>query len=91
MAFARFGGTAGFRAAKQIGRACLLLPGTPEETKQATDLIDPALADAKTRSETWVQPYFMFTKGLAEHAALNPSSRPCPDRTAETFGGAMSI
>ena len=63
----RFARTVDFRAAERIGRACLLLPGTPEETSQATALIDRAIADAKTGPQAWVYPYFMFAKGLAEY------------------------
>ena len=63
----RFGGNVEYRAAERIGRTCLLLPGTPEETKMATALVDRALADLKTDPRPWPYPYFMFAKGLAEY------------------------
>jgi serine/threonine-protein kinase len=64
---ARFGATAEFRAAEGIGRACLLLPATPEETRQATALVDRVIADGKTKRGTGFYSYFMFAKGLAEY------------------------
>jgi serine/threonine-protein kinase len=63
----RFAGAFEFRVAERFGRACLLLPGTPEETRQATELVDRAIADAKTTRRMEFHSYFMFAKGLAEY------------------------
>jgi tetratricopeptide (TPR) repeat protein len=64
---ARFGGAVEYRVAERIGRACLLLPATPEETRQATALVDRVIADAKTKGRMGFYAYFMFAKGLAEY------------------------
>ncbi len=64
---ARFGETAEYRMAEGIGRACLLLPATPEETKQATALVDRAIADSRTKPGEGYYAFFMFAKGLAEY------------------------
>jgi serine/threonine-protein kinase len=56
------------RVAEHVGRACLLLPGTDSELKQATRLIDLALAEDQ-RNPTWIRPYLHFAKALAEYRA----------------------
>jgi tetratricopeptide (TPR) repeat protein len=52
--------------AERVGRACLLLPGTEEELRQATALIDLAL-DAPRPQYDWVRPYFHFSNGLLQY------------------------
>ena len=56
------------RVAERVGRACLLLPGTDSELKQATRLIELALAEDQ-RNPTWIRPYLHFAKALAEYRA----------------------
>ncbi len=52
---------------ERTGRACLLGPGTPEEIARAAALIDGALAADKAKSPTWIRPYFLFAKAMAEY------------------------
>ncbi|WP_202802895.1 tetratricopeptide repeat protein, partial [Singulisphaera acidiphila] len=63
----RFGELVDPQPAERTGRACLLLPATPEEAGRAALLIDRAIADARTKPLTWTYPYFLFAKGLAEY------------------------
>jgi serine/threonine-protein kinase len=65
---ARFGNTADPRVAEKAGRACLFLPASNDELRQAAALIDRALAD-NNESDRWLVPYFRFAKGLAEYRA----------------------
>jgi serine/threonine-protein kinase len=64
----RFGKTSDARAAERVGRACLFLPATEDELRQATNLIDRALA-AENEKPDWRLPYFRFAKALAEYRA----------------------
>lgn len=79
------------QAAERIGRACLLLPATKEQTERAAALIDQAMADRHTPAPAWTRPYFLLAKGLAEYRFDRFSSaiasvqgdaanvlRPCP-------------
>jgi serine/threonine-protein kinase len=52
---------------ERTGRACLLLPETPQQMQRAAALIDRALAADKSRYAAWATPYFLFAKGLAEY------------------------
>ncbi len=52
--------------AERTGRACLLLPASGDELRQAVALIDRAVA-AREASYRWHYPYFLFAKGLAEY------------------------
>jgi serine/threonine-protein kinase len=51
-----------------VGRACLFLPASEDELRQATNLIDRALASERARPG-WLLPYFNFAKALAEYRA----------------------
>jgi eukaryotic-like serine/threonine-protein kinase len=62
----RFGATAAPFIAEPVGRACLLLPGTPDELRKATALTNRAAA-TKGVTPGWVYPYFHFARGLAEY------------------------
>ncbi len=62
----RFGATTNPYVAEPVGRACLLLPGTVDELRQAAALTDRAVA-AKGKTPTWIYRYFLFAKGLAEY------------------------
>jgi serine/threonine-protein kinase len=64
----RFGDSTDPIVAERTGRACLLLPPTEEELKQATALIDRSVAARSPAYET-AYPYFLFAKGLAEYRA----------------------
>ncbi len=64
----RFGGTADHRVAERVGRSCLLLPASEDELRQATNLIDRALASEKAKPGSLL-PYFRFAKALAEYRA----------------------
>ena len=64
----RFGKISDARAAERVGRACLFLAASQDELRQATNLIDRALASEKANSG-WLLPYFRFAKALAEYRA----------------------
>jgi serine/threonine-protein kinase len=66
----RFGSSADPRVAERVGRACLFLPASQDELRQATRLIDRALASERAKPG-WLLPYFRFTKALAEYRAGN--------------------
>jgi serine/threonine-protein kinase len=52
--------------AERIGQACLLLPATGDELRQAAALIDRAAAAAWSKPD-WAYPYFLFAKALAAY------------------------
>ena len=52
---------------ERTGRACVLLPETPQQMQRAAALIDRALAADKSRYAAWATPFFLFAKGLAEY------------------------
>lgn len=51
---------------ERTARACLLLPGTPEEMKAAATLTDRALAAGQVGHESGYR-YFVFARGLADY------------------------
>ncbi len=61
----RFGATTYPFDAERIARACLLLPGTDDELRQAVALAERASAERE--SDKWGHPYFEFVHGLAEY------------------------
>jgi serine/threonine-protein kinase len=63
---ARFGATTAPAVAEPAGRACLLIPGTEDELRQAAGLAEVAVA-ARGSTPAWVYPYYLFAKGLAEY------------------------
>jgi hypothetical protein len=62
----RFGTPKNHQEAERTGRACLLLPASDDELKQAIALIDLALA-AEPPNPPWITPYLRFAKALAEY------------------------
>jgi eukaryotic-like serine/threonine-protein kinase len=64
----RFGTATDPQVAERTGRACLFLPATDDELKQATALIDRALA-VEYPNPPWIKPYLRFAKALAEYRA----------------------
>jgi serine/threonine-protein kinase len=64
----RFGQATDPQVAERTGRACLFLPAAEDELKQATALIDHALA-ADPAKYGAIMPYFRFAKALAEYRA----------------------
>jgi eukaryotic-like serine/threonine-protein kinase len=56
---------------ERTGRACLLLPETPQQMERSAALIDRALAADKSRYAAWATPFFLFAKGLAEYRRNN--------------------
>jgi len=64
----RFGKISDARAAERVSRACLLLPASEDELRQATNLLDRALASEKAKP-SWLLPYFRYAKALAEYRA----------------------
>jgi serine/threonine-protein kinase len=64
----RFGRSTDPRVAERAGRACLFLPASEDELRQATSLIDRALASERAKPG-WLLPYFRFAKALAEYRA----------------------
>lgn len=63
---ARFRHTSDPQVAERVARACLLLPGTEDELRQAAALADRAAA-AKGAKHEWARPYFVFAQGLASY------------------------
>jgi serine/threonine-protein kinase len=61
----RFGATTFSFHAERTARACLLLPGTDDELRQAVALAERAVAERE--GEKWGHPYFEFVHGLAEY------------------------
>ena len=66
---ARFESITDPRVCEVTGRACLLLPETPQQMHRAAALIDRALAADK--SQHGLPPYMLFVKGLAEYRGNN--------------------
>jgi serine/threonine-protein kinase len=62
----RFGATQSQYAAEPIGRACLLAPGTDDETRRAVALVDRAVA-AREATPAWIYRFILFAKGLGEY------------------------
>jgi len=63
---ARFGATPNPYFAERTGRACLLLPATGDELRQAVTLTERAAAMGRIQAD-WAYPAFLFAKGLAEY------------------------
>jgi serine/threonine-protein kinase len=63
---ARFGASTDPTIAERTGRACVLLPASRDELRQAAALIDYAVAAGRS-NPGWNYPYFQFAKGLAEY------------------------
>jgi tetratricopeptide (TPR) repeat protein len=61
----RFGATTNPFDAERTARACLLLPGTDDELRQAVALAERAVAERE--GDRWGHPYFEFVHGLAEY------------------------
>jgi serine/threonine-protein kinase len=61
----RFGATTYPFHAERTARACLLLPTTDDELRQAVALADRAVAERE--GDKWGHPYFEFVHGLAEY------------------------
>jgi eukaryotic-like serine/threonine-protein kinase len=57
------------RACERAGRACLLAPAPEPRLREATRLIDRALAADEAQAPLWARPYFLFAKALAEYRA----------------------
>jgi tetratricopeptide (TPR) repeat protein/tRNA A-37 threonylcarbamoyl transferase component Bud32 len=64
----KFGNVTDPQVAERTGRACLFLAMSDDELRQASMLIDRALA-ANLEKNAWVLPYFRFAKALAEYRA----------------------
>jgi serine/threonine-protein kinase len=63
----RFGATTNPFKAERTARACLLLPGTDDELRQALALAERAVAAELEGDNKWGRPYFEFVHGLAEY------------------------
>ena len=63
---ARFFITSNPYFAERTGRACLLLPATGDELRQAVALTRRAAASEPSR-DPWAYPWFLFARGLAEY------------------------
>jgi serine/threonine-protein kinase len=63
---ARFGATTAPAVAEPVGRACLLIPSTEDELRQAAGLIDAAVG-AQNSTPAWIYPYYLLARGLAEY------------------------
>jgi serine/threonine-protein kinase len=62
----RFGATTAPFIAEPVGRACLLVPRTGDELRQAVALTGRAAA-ARGSTPEWIYRYFLFAKGLADY------------------------
>jgi serine/threonine-protein kinase len=62
----RFGDTTDPMLTEKIGRSCLMLPASEDETRMAVALIDRAVY-ARESIDPWLYPYFQFAKGLADY------------------------
>ncbi len=62
----RFGRSTNPYIAEPVSRACLLLPATDDELRQAVALADRALA-TKGSTLPWIYRYYLFLTGLAEY------------------------
>lgn len=63
-----FGNTTDLRIAERAGRACLLLPGSEEESRQAVALVDRAAStDPSSMDVPGYLPYFNVAKALADY------------------------
>jgi serine/threonine-protein kinase len=60
----RFGAASEPHIAEGVGRACLLLPGTAEDLRQASVLIGRAIAEDRSKFDIWVANFFSFGQGL---------------------------
>jgi tetratricopeptide (TPR) repeat protein/tRNA A-37 threonylcarbamoyl transferase component Bud32 len=63
----RFGDTDDPNIAARVGQACLLLPGSAEELRAATALVERAVSADKSKSPPWSDQYFQFARGIAEY------------------------
>jgi eukaryotic-like serine/threonine-protein kinase len=63
---AQFGATANPDVAERTGRACLLLPPSADELRQAVALVERAVAVGRPGHE-FVYPYYRFSEGLARY------------------------
>jgi serine/threonine-protein kinase len=61
----RFGATTDPYVAERMGRACLLMPVTGDELRQAVAVSERAVA--QNSDERSAEPYFEFTRGLAKY------------------------
>jgi serine/threonine-protein kinase len=61
----KFGATTNPFEAERTARACLLLPGTHDELRQAVALAERAVA--KREGDKWGHPFFEFVHGLAQY------------------------
>jgi serine/threonine-protein kinase len=64
----RFGNTTDPQVAERTCRACLLLPASEDELRQATSLIDRALSSQREKPD-WRLSYYRFAKALAAYRA----------------------
>jgi serine/threonine-protein kinase len=62
----RFGASTDPFIAERTGRACLLLPASEDELRQAAALVERALAAGRSKPD-WAYPFFLFARGLAEY------------------------
>jgi serine/threonine-protein kinase len=69
--FARFRHTTDPHIAERVARACLLLPGTEDELRQAAALSERAAA-ARGSKYDWARPYFVFAQGLVAYRQDRP-------------------
>jgi serine/threonine-protein kinase len=69
----RFGQSTDRHICERVGRACLLLPGTPQELTQATALIDRAISQEQSNPTGFMR-YFKVAKSLADYRAGDFSS-----------------
>jgi serine/threonine-protein kinase len=62
----RFGASTDPFVADRVGQACLLLPASEDELRQAAALIERAVAAGRSKPD-WAYPYFLFGRGLVAY------------------------
>ena len=67
---------------ERTGRACLLLPETPQQMQRAAALIDRALAADKSRYAAWATPFSCLPRG-SQNIAATISAMPSPSSKAK--------
>jgi eukaryotic-like serine/threonine-protein kinase len=89
----RFGGASDPPIAERVARACLLLPGTEEELRQASVLVGRAMAADRSKYGTWIDTYFSFAQGLLAYrqGRFDESSRVMQGSVAGVLGPAPAL
>jgi serine/threonine-protein kinase len=88
----KFGTTADRSVAARTARACLLLPGTEDELREAAALAKRAAGIASS-TKTTNDPFFLFVRGLAEYrqGQLDPAIATMRGEASRMYGPAPRL